>query len=164
LGIRYLARNAVRRRFDETPTPRKEKRVIGNQVEVLNHSGQSDYYQGAFRLGEHEMTFDLTANEEEPDYWTLHIQFVEQLNPAPPANRWARKKPTSRTSELVIWYYSTKAGRPTVRSLSDWDASGQATWFGGEAPEQTDSERQAARKTQISSLVRTVVAALGYPS
>ena len=91
------------------------------------------------------MTFSLEAKEGEEDYWTLILSYVEQLNPAPPANPWAAKKPTERTSDLYVRYYSTKVGRNTLRKISDWDASGEAEWFGGEDSAMATEERRDSR-------------------
>jgi len=134
--------------------------MIDSVCEVLKHSGGGDFWQGSLKLAEAGLTFSLEAKEGEEDYWTLQLSYVEQLNPAPPANRWARKKPTSRTSELVVWYYSTSVGRNALRKISDWDASGVAEWFGSEDSALEAEERRDSRIERLSSLVRSITAAL----
>ena len=130
--------------------------MLNESCTVLSHTGGAGFWKGQIRLGETEMGFTLESSDSEEDYLILRLSFVEDLDVEPPAHRWAPKKPTTRTSEFVVWYYSTRAGRYTLRTIEDYDASGTAAWFGDESDSSWDS-----RLPKLRALVEGITAGLG---
>ena len=129
--------------------------MLNESCTVLSHTGGGGLWQGQIRLGDTEMGFTLETSDDEEDYLILRLSFVEKLAIEPPAHRWAPKKPTTRTSEFVIWYYSTRAGHYSLRKIEDYEASGTAPWFGDE----TDSSWDA-RLPKLKTLVEGITADL----
>lgn len=104
--------------------------LLQHTPEVTEKNAQSGFYSGQLTLEANEIAFELEAQEGEEDYWHLRLTHKVELPITKPTNRWARsRKPTHKTYELNLWYYSNKAWKCAPRKIESWDCNGEETWF-----------------------------------
>ena len=108
---------------------------------VTPETSDPQFYTGAVRLSAQELRYEIQVNEDAPDCWHARLFFSVSLPSVKPANRWARRKPTSKTVELTVWYDAVRPWKCTPRVVERWEASDEAMWFGTEATDQTREAR-----------------------